>query len=325
MSRFIQPLECRTLYSATPVSKATLLADEATVVADGAAAKASLAALVADVSADNLAIQADLKGLPKSNLALFHKLKADEAKFVATIRKDLNAVLLPATALSRKSVNDAAALMGKSTAALQAKVGADVAALGTVTDGPVARLQADMQGGAVDADLQSLVSANPSAANLATDVGTQQSDMSADGDMFSQAIVTFQADLGVLASDVAAAPPAVGSSNGSTIPNLVGTFAGSATSTAGNHVGRISALQVVFTTEGKDGTLSGTLTITDNGQTNSLMLTGTVTAGHTFSATVTDPSGSQNGATLTGTVTGNAIVGAYVSTGDSGTFTIARQ
>ena len=131
-----------------------------------------------------------------------------------------------------------------------------------------------------------------------------------------------QADLGALASDVAAAPPGSTGSTGSTIPNLVGTYSGSAKTTAGNHVGRISTLQVVINSEGADGSLTGTLAITYNGQTNTLTLTGQVTAGHAFSATGAD--GGQNNAMLNGTAAGNTIVGTYASTGDSGTFTLSK-
>ena len=93
MCRFIQSLESRRLLSATPVSKATLLADEAHIVADAVAAKADFKTLVAAVTADTKTIQSDLKGLSKSNATLLKTLKADEVKVFTLVTRDLNALI----------------------------------------------------------------------------------------------------------------------------------------------------------------------------------------------------------------------------------------
>ena len=88
------------LLSATPVTKATLLADAATITADAKAAKAELKVFAAGVAADTKVIQADLKGGPKTNLPLLKALKIDEVKTKATITKDLNVLLNPGVLLA---------------------------------------------------------------------------------------------------------------------------------------------------------------------------------------------------------------------------------
>lgn len=70
--------------------------------------------------------------------------------------------------------------------------------------------------------------------------------------------------------------------------------------------------------------IAADVTITNNGQTNTLTLSGRVTAGDAFSGTMTDPTGGQNGATLGGRVAGNTDVGTCVGNGDSGTFRLAK-
>src|SRR5271155_1585252 len=105
MSMFIQSLESRTLLSASPVTKATLAADEANIVAGGASANAALKTLVADLKTDTTAITADLKTLPKTNASLLKTLKTDEAKAHGTLTADLNLLVKPSSALSKKSVS----------------------------------------------------------------------------------------------------------------------------------------------------------------------------------------------------------------------------
>ena len=324
MSRFIQLLESRTLLS---VTTATLLADEALIVADAATAKADLRVLAAAVRADTKTITADLKGTPKTNLPLLHTLKTDEAKALAVITKDLNALLNPGVSLSRRSTAAGVAQIHKGTAAVEAKVAADVAALQTVTTAPLATIQADDQGNTIGTDLQALVTANPSDTTLATDVSKQETDTNTGGATFNTAAVKFQTDIGTLATDLAGAPAGIGGTGGTggtTIPNLVGTLTGSATSTSGNHVGRVSTLTVNITSEGTDGSLTGNISITNTGNgTNTATLTGSVTASHVFTATLVDTGG--NTTTLHATVSGKTISGTYSGTNDSGTFHVTLQ
>ncbi|HSZ55246.1 MAG TPA: hypothetical protein VK797_06265 [Tepidisphaeraceae bacterium] len=322
MSCFIQSLESRTFLSATPVTKATLLADEAAIVLDAIAVKTDLKSLFATVVADTKTVQADLKGLPKTNAPLLHTLKTDEAKTGALIKQDTNALLGPSLALVNRSTAAGIAQIAKSNATIQAKVAADVAALGTVTTAPLAKLEADSMGGDVGTDLQAIATANPSDTTLAADIAKQKSDTNTAGTTFDTAAVKFQTDIGAFAADLAAAPAGGGGVTGS-VPNLVGTFNGSATTTAGNHVGRVSTLAITISTESTTGALTGSITITNSGQAQQATLTGSVTSAGHFSATLVDSS--NNTTTLSATVSGKTISGTYVSTNDSGHFSVTKQ
>lgn len=322
MSRFIQSLESRKLLSATLVTTSTLLADQAVLVADAAAAKAELKALAAVAGADAKTIAADLKGLPKTNAPLLKTLKADEAKLLALITKDVKALLTPGIALGKRASVDGVLLIKKPSAKLQAKVAAELTALGTATAGPLAKLQADSQGGKLSADLQALVAANPSNAGLAAHTAKFLTDVSAQGNTVNDTAVKFQTDIAGVATDLGSA-----ASSSSTIPTVTGTYSGTAKETAGKHVGRVAALTVDITGESAAGALTGTFTLTEPGQTPvTLSLSGQVTAAGAFSATLTDTSGQGNGAILSGSVVGQTISGKYQSTGgpSRGTFTVHK-
>src|SRR6266436_4478035 len=102
MSRFIQPLECRTLLTASPTS----LAAELTAINNSAGTiKADLIALQAGAKADLKTIATDLKGSPKTNAPLAKKLSADETKLLAKIKADV-ALLLKAVPKSTKGAAD---------------------------------------------------------------------------------------------------------------------------------------------------------------------------------------------------------------------------
>jgi hypothetical protein len=322
MCRFIQSLESRRLLSATPVSKATLLADEAHIVADAVAAKADFKTLVAAVTADTKTIQSDLKGLSKSNATLLKTLKADEVKVFTLVTRDLNALIGSPGALAKRSTADGVALLTKSTKAIQAKVTADIASLGTVATAPLAKLQADDQNTGLGPALQAITDANASDATLAADITRQRDDTESKGTIFNTAVVQFQTDLGALAADLASTPPGE-NGGGSTLPNLVGTFNGSGTQTAGNHVGRVTGLKVNIASEGGDGSFTGTVTLTQNGQSETDSISGTVTTAGKFTGAFTDSS--NVGSTLTATVSGNTIKGTYASAGgSSGTFSVTK-
>jgi hypothetical protein len=127
-------------------------------------------------------------------------------------------------------------------------------------------------------------------------------------------VETYQSDVGGLITDLDSIP---------TVPNLVGTYVGTAKATSGNHVGRIMGLTVQFTSEGDDGSLTATVTLTGNDQPEVQTLVGTVGSDGSFNAAVGDPSG--EGATLAGHVIGTKITGTYVGSGDSGVFSVSRS
>lgn len=323
MSRFVQSLESRTLFAATP-TKATFITDELRIFADAATTRADLKATAAVIAADTKTIAADLKSLSTasnkaSNDALLKTLKTDEIKTLVTLRVDEAVLLGPTTGLSRRSAaHGMALLLHPTNVHLQALVAADEAALGTVTAAPLAKLKADSKASAIGTDLMNIAAANPSSTLLATHIQNFQTDGNTAVGNFVAAAMKFTTDVGTLASDLSATPTTAA------IPNLVGTYNGSATATAGSHVGRVSTLVVHITTEGANGSLTGSITITNPGSSPMTQsLTGMVTANGTFTATVTDTSG--GGATLAGTAVGKTISGTYASTGtggDSGTFTV---
>lgn len=324
MFRFVQSLEGRCLFSATPVTKETLLADAAMVAADAAAAKADLKVLSATLAADTKAILADLKGLPKTNAPLFKTLKKDAVHLLATVTKDLAGFAGPTNALAKRSAVTGVQFMTRWTAAAQAKVTADLAALSTVTTAPAAKLEADFQGATLDADLQALVDANPSSTTLSADVARASNDMETKGQVFSDALVKFQDDLDTLASDLAAAPAGPSGGGGKALPQLVGTFSGSYTVTSGNHVGRVTAFTVQIASEAADGSIAGMISLSVSGQVASVSFSGTVTNAGEFTTTFVNESG--NSTTLTGTVVaGSVITGTYNTPNDSsGTFTLSK-
>lgn len=324
MSRFIQSLEPRTLLSAT-VTKATLLADRAALLAEAKSARGGLTALVATLTHDTKTVQTDLKGGPKTDATLLKTLRTDEGATKALVHKDLNALLGPSQALANRTIGQGLASMSHSNATLQAKIAADLAQLATVTAAPLAKLSADLQAATVGADLQAIGAANPANATLVADIAKLESDVSTAGGTLSTAATSFQTGVSTASSDVAAAPAGPTGPTGSTIPTITGSYSGSATATAGNHVGRVQSLHITISTESAAGALTGSAVVQGSNGTSTQTLTGTVDANGTFTATVVDPTDPTNGATLSGHVSGHTITGTYQSTGDSGTFTVTKQ
>ncbi|MDB5292722.1 MAG: hypothetical protein JWL69_3963 [Phycisphaerales bacterium] len=319
MSRFAQSLESRTFLSATPVTKPTLLTDLGLVVVDAIEAKADLKTLAAIAKADAKIIQTDLKNLPKSNAPLLKTFKADVSKLLTLLTKDVNALLVPGAVLGKRSTGDGVSLLKKATAKLQAKLAAEDATLGIVTVAPLNKFQADSQSAGVSADLQALVMANPSSNSLAADAAKFLTDVPGQGSILNDAAIKFQTDIGGLATDLGSAASA-----SSIFPTVTGTYSGTAKETVGNHVGRVAAMSIDFTSESPTGALTGTATIIDpvNGP-GTFTVAGAVTASGVFSVTLTDPAGQGDDATLTGKLVGKTISGTYQTTkARQGTFTI---
>jgi hypothetical protein len=322
MSRFIQSLESRTLLSAASVTEAALLTDVKNVQAAAVTARGDLKSAASSIGADTKLIATDLKSSTTSanratNAGLLRTLRVDESKTFATLRAHEAALFSVGTGLSRRAAADGKALLLHPTnARIQARVTADTTALTTEPAALLAKVQADTQNVGIGTDLTNLANANPTNTALATEIQTAQND----GKVAVQTAVTAAGafDMNVVILDGAVAS----TSTGSTIPNLVGTFSGTATQTAGSHVGRVSTLMFNITSEGADGSLIGTVTITDpTNPASTQPMTGAVTANGTFAGTVSDTSG--NGATLAGTVSGKTITGTFSSGTDGGTFTVS--
>jgi len=330
MSQFIDSLESRTLLSAAPLTKTEVLADEMAIISDSATTRADLKSASVVMAADTRTVAADVKTLNtpanrQANAALLKTLRSDNQKYLATLRKDEAGLLGPGGGLARRASAHALALIQHPTnTKLQAQVTADMTALSTANAAALAKLQADVQTSTFSTDLNNIVTANPSSTLLATHVQSAETDATTATNTFNTAAAKFQTDTGTLSTDLSGAP--TGGSTGN-FPNLVHTYNGNATSTSGNHVGRVSTLVIQITSEGTDGSVTGTATITNPGQSPQTQnLTGSVTTGGAFSATATDPTNSSNGATISGTVSGTKISGTFSSTDgtDAGTFSVTQ-
>jgi len=317
MSPHIQSLESRTLLS---VTKATLLADHAALLAEAKTARANVSALFVTLTHDNKAVQTDLKG-QSASAPLLKTLMTDESRTKVLIGKDLNSLLGPALALGNKTIAAGLASLSHSSTALQTKIAADLTALNSVIAAPLAKLNADLQAVPIPADLQNILDANPSNSTLASDISTLQNDLSTNGQTFSTAVSTFQTNVSTTASDVSTTP---GGTGGTTIPTLSGTYTGSTTATAGTHVGRVSSLSITITSETADGTLTGTAVNSSGSGPINLTFTGSINSSGAFTLNMTDPTDSTQGASLTGQANGTTLSGTFTAISDSGTFTLSQ-
>jgi hypothetical protein len=322
MSRFVQGLESRTLFSAASAAGAVLAVDAKQVVATAATARTDLRFAVSAATIDTNVVAADLKTSTTStnrpaNAGLLRTLRSDEVKTFATLRSDETALLVVGASLSARAAADAKSLLLHPTnAAIQARVAADMTALATVPAARLATLQADALNGVLGADLTNLVNANPANTSLANDTNAFTAGgaaAAAIGNVVTAA-GTFTTATGALNAEVNS------STSGSVIPNLVGTYSGSFVSSNGSDVGKENPSTFDISTEGADGSLSGTATVTHDGNPTTFSLSGSVAADGSFTATLTDPTGQQTSQTLTGTASRTTISGTG-SDGGGGTFT----
>jgi hypothetical protein len=250
-------------------------------------------------------------------------LRSDEVRTFARLQADETALLVVGTSLSARAAADGKALLLHPTnSQIQARVTADMTALATVPATRLATLQADALNGTLGADLTNLVSANPANTALATHASTFESGGAAAAAIGNVVTVagTFANSTGTLNADVNS------TTTGSTIPNLVGTYGGSFISSSGTDVGKVNPAAFDVTNEGADGSLTGTVTLTNDGNPTFFSLSGSVTADGSFTATLVDPTAQHPNATLTGTASRTTISG----TGDDGegntsTFALSLQ
>lgn len=325
MSQFIQSLESRTLFTGTTATGAALLADVKQVVSSAATARADLRSAVSAATTNTNTVAADLKTSTTSanrasNAGLLRTLRSDEAKTFATLRAAETALLVVGSSLSARAAADGKALLLHPTnTGIEARVTADTTALATVPAARLATLQADALNGVLGTDLTNLVNANPANTALATDTSAFNGSGAASAAIANAvtAAGTFTTATGTLNSDVNS------TTTGSTIPNLVGTYVGSSGVDGTHNEGLPSTLVLDFTSEGADGSFTGTITTGSDGNTatTTVSLTGSVTADGSFNATAANMGGG-----LTGTVSGNTISGTETgSDGHQVTFTVTLQ
>lgn len=324
MSRLVQSLESRTLFSATSAQAAVLLADVKQVTASAAMVRADMKLAVSAAATGLKQVATDLKTSTTSanraaNAALLKTLKAADHSTVVTLRVDQTALVVVGARLSAHSAADAKALLlHPASQAIQARVAADITALETEPAAKLAAFQAAAQVDLIGAALTDLLAANPTNTALAGDATVFQSGGAAAvaiGNVITAA-GTFTTTIGTLNADVNS------TASGSTIPSLVGTYLGQVSNGTHNE-GLPSNWTLDITTEGADGSFSGTLTTTQNGNTTSQTqsITGSVTASGSFTVTP-----SQEGGSLTGTLSGTTLSGTFTdSSGDTGPFSLVKQ
>lgn len=329
MSRLIQSLESRTLFSATSTEAAVLLADVKQVTASAAMTRADMRLAASAATTGLNRVAADLKASTTSanrasNAALLRTARADKVTTFATLQVDQTALLVVGAALSARAAADARALLLHPTnQTFQARVASDITALTTLPAAALAKLQAAAQSDLIGAALASLVDANPSNTALAGDVSVFQTGGAAAvaiGNVVTAA-GTFTVTISALNTDVNS------TTSGSTLPNLVGTYTGQVTDGTHNE-GLPSNWTLDITAEGADGSFTGTITTTSNGNTVSQTesIGGSVTADGSFTATAFDPTTLQVGGTLTGTISGTTLSGTLDDgMGGIGPFSVVKQ
>jgi hypothetical protein len=329
MSRLIQSLESRTFFSATSAEAVVLLGDVKQVTASAATVRADLRSAVSVGTTGLNKVATDLKTSTDkanraSNAALLRTVRSGELTTFATLRGDQTALLVVGASLSARSAADARALLLHPTnLTIQARVTADITALTTEPAARLATFQAAAQVDLIGAALTNLVDANPSNTALAGDASDFQNGgaaVVAIGNVITAA-GSFTVTISVLNTDVNS------TTSGSTIPNLVGTYEGQVTDGSHNQ-GLPSNWTLDITAEGTDGSFSGTITTTANGNTTSQTesITGSVTASGSFTLTAFDPTTNQVGGSLTGTLSGTTLLGTFDDgMGGTGPFSLVKQ
>ena len=329
MLQFVQSLESRTLFSVASTSAAALIADVKQVMSSAVTVRADVRTAMTAAALGVKKVTVDLKTSTTSenragNAALLRTLKADELKTFGSVRAEETALVVVGAKLSTRAAADAKALLLHPTStALQTRVAADASALATEPAARLATLQAAAQSNSIGTDLTNLVNANASNTALASDAGIFQTGgtaANAIGNVITAAS-TFNAAIGTLGTEVNTA------GSGSTIPSLVGTYTGQVTDGTHNQ-GLPSNWTLDITTEGTDGSFSGTITTTSNGNTVSQTesVTGSVKADGSFTLTVTDPTTQQTGGSLAGTASATTLSGTFDDgIGGTGPFTLTKQ
>jgi hypothetical protein len=325
MSRFIQPLEQRTLLTATTTS---LAAELAAVNTAGGAVKADLATLQTTTKSDNKAIATALKGAPAAALAAGKKFTADETKLLTKIKLDETALYKSVAASSKGAADGDAIIANPASAALGAKIQADVTSLGLVATNPNTKLGNDSNDAGVDADLAALTAADTSSSALATANATAKTHLdtliaklTTDGTTLTNAVDVLKVDLTTLLPGPTTSPSLVGDYKGTIKTKAIAFGLGSKTVDLEIDVvsQTINSLSGTITVAGNSG--SGTITVLElttgkvtfkiNNTTLTVTLAGNINV-------KTTPKGLAPGSVITGagtvTVKGYTVSGSFIVT-----------
>jgi soluble cytochrome b562 len=258
MSRFIQPLESRTLLSAT---SASIAAEMTNITTDAATVKADLADLKTTATADSKAIALDLKG-SKTNAPALKTFQKDEKVLLTKINADGASLLKGSTSATKGAADGNAAIAAPSSAPLANKIQTDFNALAKASTNPLTKLTADAVTTTVDADLTGLNGVSTHAAGAKTNLDTKIAKLLADSATYSNA-------LGALKTDLASLLPAP-----TTTPSLIGDYKGTL-KTKGILFGigaQTLPLEIIVTAQTLT-TLSGSITVSGNTASGTITVT----------------------------------------------------
>lgn len=203
VAQFMEMLEGRTLLSASPV---TIVGDETKLVTDAKAALGVFETSVATFRTDRATLIADVKALPrtKTNNALVLKLSKNELAAAAVITADGKKLIAVDEAAVRTAVLDGLKDYANPTAANNAKLATAIQNAENLAAKPLAKLEADLNStaGTLNADLNALGAANPSATKLTSDIfAAEAAETAARGQLTAQ-VATIQGDLSTLVTDL---------------------------------------------------------------------------------------------------------------------------
>lgn len=202
MSRFIQLLETRCLWSASAM---TLSADLSAVRSDATAVRVALAAGHEAFAADLRSLSKDVIALrTRSNNKLLAQLDVQVATGGAREMNLQRAMLANSEALSAIITAQGRLLLLKPTAGLRAqRLTANIAKLNANLSNEIGALETAGENwvGAVEASLNGIASANPSSAAVDADGTQAASDFEAEGQTYGAAVVTLEGAVTTLGVD----------------------------------------------------------------------------------------------------------------------------
>jgi len=204
MRTFVQQLESRTLFAATPLAAVGLVTDLAAIAADLKSVKTTLAASGAAFGPDLKKLSADLRAAGGAeNLALAKKLVPDANKTFAVLRGVMGRLTGPVMGASARSVAHGVALARKPGAAGIARVQADIALLGNILTAPLTNAANALAASAIADDVTTAGTLNPSDDVIAADLAKITADQATFG-AFTGAAQSLLANLTKLGTDLGA-------------------------------------------------------------------------------------------------------------------------
>lgn len=200
MPAFLEQLESRTLFSANPLAAAGAAGDELLVLNDARTIRADVQHCAPLLLGDLHGITTDLHRLPASanNRQLLSHLKADEQKYMTSLKADVAGLLRTGAPTARKAIADGIRFfLNPTSTAARNRLAADLTALQAIATAPVATLQSHVTTAqtAVLADLNAITAANPTDTALNSAVQKAQTDS-------NSCIATVNADVQKIQSDI---------------------------------------------------------------------------------------------------------------------------